>query len=88
MATIIEVEPLSLIEAKLAGNLASHELRGVIALAKAYPASYDSERLMTEADEILDRALAEAKRIRSKFVPEPVAWSVLDDQGEFAPRIR
>lgn len=90
MDTITE---LPVREAKVAGKLAERELGTLLSTAKVYPASYPRERIMGEADVILDSALAEAERICARFPELPVVvWteprSVLDDQGEFAPRIR
>lgn len=87
------VAALPVREAKVAGKLAERELETLLSTASAYPASYGRERVMYEADAILDVALDEAARICSRFPDLPVlVWtepkSVLDDQGEFAPRIR
>jgi hypothetical protein len=54
-------------EAKVAGKLAERSLNELLTVAKAYPASYDRERLTMEADVILDSALEEAGRICSRF---------------------
>jgi hypothetical protein len=90
MDTITE---LPVREAKVAGKLAERSLNELLTVASTYPASYDRERIVREADVILDAALAESERICARFPElEPVVWteprSVLDDQGEFAPRIR
>jgi hypothetical protein len=79
-------------EAKVAGKLAERSLNELLTVAKAYPASYDRERLTMEADVILDSALEEAGRICSRFPDlETIVWddplgALID--GEFAPRIR
>lgn len=68
-----------------AGRLARRHLSRLLADAEQYPASYDRERIMREADAILDDALDLASK--AKLV-KPVACVVCDDEGcEFCPKV-
>lgn len=78
----------TLTESRLAGIAARPGLQRLLADARAYPASYDRERLMMEADRILDESLDEARRILSRKTKRIVMCAVCQDEGcEMCPKV-
>lgn len=56
----------TLTKVRFAGILAQPALEALLAEARRYPASYDRERVMAEADRILDYALDKAAFVEKK----------------------
>lgn len=72
---------------QLAGMAAAPELEELLAQAQAYPASYDRERVMREADRILDAALDES--VQALGPRRIVMCAVCQDDGcEHCPAVK
>lgn len=73
--------------ARVAASAARSELVALLELAERYPRSWGRERVMAEADLILDKALDEAEALAMKFNVLPKCV-VCDDLGcEFCPKV-
>lgn len=87
--TTITVVPQEAVRTRMAGRIASEALRELLALRDTYPRSYGRERVMEEADRILDEALDEAENVVAKFGPSALPTCVVcDDLGcEHCPKV-